>query len=89
MQGISLPAAQSLLSYIALAVVYGGHLFLKRQRLQASVYKFAGLAAIDVIANFCLVEAFNFTSLTSITLLDCWTVPSKLFCTFLAEAPSM
>ena len=76
-QGISLPAAQSFLNYLALAVVYGTHLKLKNQPLRASWYKFAGLAAIDVTANFCLVEAYNFTSLTSVTLLDCWTVPSE------------
>ena len=50
---------------------------MKKQPLQAATYKFAGLAFIDVIANFCLVEAYNFTSLTSVTLLDCWTVPSE------------
>lgn len=77
LQGISLPAAQSFLNYFALAAVYGLNLILKKQPLKASWYKFAGLAAIDVVANFCLVEAFNFTSLTSVTLLDCWTVPSK------------
>ena len=77
LQGISLPAAQSFLNYLALALVFGGQLFFKKQPLQAASYKFAGLAAIDVTANFCLVEAFNFTSLTSVTLLDCWTVPSK------------
>lgn len=32
----------------------------------------------DVEANFLLVKAYQFTSITSVTLLDCFTVPAVI-----------
>ena len=35
----------------------------------------AGLALLDVEATYLVVLAYRFTSLTSVTLLDCTTIP--------------
>ena len=77
MQGVSLPAAQSLINYVGLGLVYGSLLAWRRQRPKAEWYKYAVLAMADVLANFCVVEAYRYTSLTSVTLLDCFTIPGK------------
>lgn len=77
-QGVSLPASQSVLNYACLAVVYCILLLRRGKRLQSAWYKYAALAAVDVLANFCLVEAYRYTTLTSVTLLDCFTVPCTL-----------
>lgn len=76
-QGVSLPASQSVLNYTCLAVVYGSLLIRRKEKLRAELYKYAALAALDVLANFCLVQAYRYTTLTSVTLLDCFTVPCK------------
>ena len=41
----------------------------------AAWWKYAIIAAIDVEANYCVVKAYQFTSLTSVMLLDAWTIP--------------
>ena len=89
LQGVSLPAAQSVVNYAALAIVYGAILLHKKQPLKGRLYTYALLAALDVLANFCLVEAYAYTSLTSVTLLDCWTVPCELhFCHSQSHPPN-
>jgi len=49
----------------------------RQQALKGNWPTYALLAAVDVLSNFCLVEAYAYTSLTSVTLLDCWTVPCE------------
>jgi solute carrier family 35 protein F1/2 len=39
---------------------------------------FAALAVLDVEANTLVTKAYQFTSLTSVTLLDCFTIPSVM-----------
>ncbi|XP_077211987.1 uncharacterized protein LOC143847156 isoform X3 [Tasmannia lanceolata] len=41
------------------------------------------LAIVDVEANFLVVKAYQYTSLTSVMLLDCWTIPSVIFLTWM------
>lgn len=43
--------------------------------------RFAALAAVDMEANFLLNKAYRYTSITSVTLLDCWTIPGVLLLT--------
>lgn len=40
--------------------------------------RYALLAAIDTQANYCIVKAFKYTSLTSVTLLDCAAIPFSM-----------
>ncbi len=39
---------------------------------------FAALALFDMEANFLLNKAYRYTSITSVTLLDCWTIPGAM-----------
>lgn len=41
--------------------------------------RFATLAAVDMQANFVLNKSYRYTSITSVTLLDCWTIPGDQF----------
>lgn len=41
-------------------------------------WKYAGLALLDVEANYFTVSAFRITSVTSVTLLDSWSIPMVL-----------
>ncbi|KAI1728791.1 solute carrier family 35 domain-containing protein [Ditylenchus destructor] len=76
------PAAQNFLNYFFLAFVYGTIVFFRpgEERSFATVirrrgWKYFLLALIDVEANFLIVYAYQFTNITSIQLLDCFTIP--------------
>jgi solute carrier family 35 protein F1/2 len=75
-QGLSAPTLQSSLNYLLLAVVYLGlHVRKQGWRLKAQWWAYAILAFLDVEGNFLLVMAYRYTSLTSVTLLDSFTIP--------------
>jgi len=57
-----------------------------RQR-PAQPLKFAAVAFLDVQANYAIVMAYRFTSLTSVTLLDCATIPGAAMRDCKAAAP--
>eukprot|EP00850_Spirogloea_muscicola_P013481 SM000091S24639 [mRNA] locus=s91:459343:461917:- [translate_table: standard] len=46
-------------------------------------FYYAGLAVVDVEANYLVVKAYQYTSLTSVALLDCWAIPCVLLLTWL------
>lgn len=94
-RGVSIPTSQSLLNYVLLAVVYLGVSSWRDGQQAACVqtapwYVFAVLALIDVEANFLIVKAYAYTSLTSIQILDCWAIPTSmgLSCVVLGAAYS-
>ena len=39
---------------------------------------YLGAALVDVEANFLIIQAYNYTSITSIMLLDCFTIPCAM-----------
>jgi solute carrier family 35, member F1/2 len=77
--GAEIPATQSALNYVLLCCVYTAlsasrrHLALCELRL--AWWKYAVLAVLDVEANFLIVTAYQYTSITSVMLIDCWTIP--------------
>ncbi|KAK9802978.1 hypothetical protein WJX73_002803 [Symbiochloris irregularis] len=73
--GVSLPTTQSFINYVLLAALFGGTLVYSKRPLQNAWYKYAALAVLDVEANYLLITAYRFTSITSVTLLDCFTIP--------------
>ena len=86
MQGVSAPATQSTLNYLLTGAIYGTiHLTRSRssQKIGAPTSasgwalwaKCAAVAILDVEATYVNVLAYRFTSLTSVTLLDCTTIP--------------
>eukprot|EP00966_Prymnesium_polylepis_P331748 7387321-Prymnesium_polylepis.1 len=88
-RGINAPTAQSVLAYALLSL--HGIVLCRRQRREReraeagelapaaksmlSQWQWLLLAAADVEANFLLVYAYQFTDMTSVTLLDAFTVP--------------
>ncbi|XP_077211986.1 uncharacterized protein LOC143847156 isoform X2 [Tasmannia lanceolata] len=82
-RGINAPTSQSFLNYVLLAIVYGSFLIHRRKALQIKWYYYFMLAIVDVEANFLVVKAYQYTSLTSVMLLDCWTIPSVIFLTWM------
>lgn len=81
-RGIKAPTSQSFLNYVLLAVVYGCTLIYRKKALKAKWYYYVLLGLVDVEANFLVVKAYQYTSITSIMLLDCWSIPSVIFLTW-------
>ncbi|OQV15845.1 Solute carrier family 35 member F1 [Hypsibius exemplaris] len=84
-KGVNCPTAQSFLNYVLLGVVYAtsfgcysdknyGFSVAFKQRW----WKYLILGVIDVEANYLMVKAYAYTSLTSVQLLDCVTIPVVL-----------
>ncbi|KAL1189729.1 hypothetical protein V5N11_036211 [Cardamine amara subsp. amara] len=82
-KGINVPTSQSFLGYMLLVIVYGGIMLYRRPTIKAKWYHYLLLALVEVEANFLVVKANQYTSLTSIMLLDCWAIPCVLVLTWL------
>ncbi|KAJ0229627.1 Solute carrier family 35 protein [Hirschfeldia incana] len=81
-KGINVPTTQSFLSYTLLAIVYGGIMLHRRPTIKGKWYYYCLLALADVEGNFLVVKANQYTSITSVMLLDCWAIPCVLVLTF-------
>ncbi|KAL2631758.1 hypothetical protein R1flu_016444 [Riccia fluitans] len=82
-EGIDAPTLQSFINYIVLAVGYGAYLLLKKHSWQGHWGFYLSLAIIDVEANYTVVKSYQYTSITSVMLLDCWAIPCVLLLTAL------
>jgi solute carrier family 35 protein F1/2 len=82
---VNVPTAQSTLNYLLLAIVYG-ILYFRKVSFWATVkskwFIYFPLAFVDVEANYFVVKAYQFTSITSVMLLDCFTIPCVMAFTF-------
>lgn len=81
-KGINAPTSQSLLNYVLLAIVFGSAMIYRKKALKAKWYYYILLGLVDVEANFLVVKAYQYTSITSVMLLDCWSIPSVIFLTW-------
>ncbi|CAI2322702.1 unnamed protein product [Caenorhabditis sp. 36 PRJEB53466] len=88
-RNIHAPAAQSFTNYFLLCFVYCISLACKPDEkglvyvLRKRGWRYLILAVIDVEANFMIVKAYQYTNLTSVQLLDCATIPTVLFLSWL------
>ncbi|KAM7252977.1 hypothetical protein ACFE04_025595 [Oxalis oulophora] len=82
-RGINVPTSQSFLNYVLLTIVYGAIMLYRRQALKAKWYYYVILGLVDVEANYLVVKAYQYTSLTSVMLLDCWSIPAVMLLTWL------
>ncbi|CAN6722896.1 unnamed protein product [Malus baccata var. baccata] len=55
----------------------------RRKPLKAKWYYYVLLGIVDVEANFLVVKAYQYTSITSVMLLDCWSIPCVMLLTWL------
>ncbi|KAL8255502.1 hypothetical protein R6Q59_030569 [Mikania micrantha] len=74
-RGINAPTSLSLANYMLLAIFYGGILIRGRNGMKVKWYFYLLLGISDVEANYLVVKAYQYTSLTSVMLLDCWSYP--------------
>ncbi|XP_010413719.1 PREDICTED: solute carrier family 35 member F1-like [Camelina sativa] len=81
-KGINVPTSQTFLNYVLLAIIYGGIMLYRRPEIKVKWYYYFLLAIVDVEANFLVVKAYQYTSLTSVMLLDCWAIPCVLVLTW-------
>lgn len=81
---VNAPTAQSFLNYVLLCMVYTTYLACRSGDsglipiLRARGWKYLILSVIDVEANYLIVKAYQYTTLTSVQLLDCFTIPTVL-----------
>ncbi|EGG23602.1 putative transmembrane protein [Cavenderia fasciculata] len=75
--GVNMPTAQSLLNYILL--MFYSIVLIRRgtfwKTIKTKSLMMIPLAFIDVEANYVVVKAYQYGSITSIMLLDCFTIP--------------
>ncbi|KAF3705835.1 Solute carrier family 35 member F2 [Channa argus] len=79
--GIETPMLQSFFNYVLLLLVYATILSTRKgdrnilQILKTKWWKYLVMGLADVEANYAVVKAYQFTTLTSIQLLDCFVIP--------------
>ncbi|KAI8988714.1 hypothetical protein BDB01DRAFT_719490 [Pilobolus umbonatus] len=84
----NVPTVQSFLVYAALAIVYNSYAIYKRGfrgwlyqfRRRGLIYFIIGL--IDMEGNYFVVKAYQYTSLLSAMLLNCWSTPVCIILSF-------
>uniref|UniRef100_H2ZTU6 Solute carrier family 35 member F2 n=2 Tax=Latimeria chalumnae TaxID=7897 RepID=H2ZTU6_LATCH len=75
------PMLQSFLNYLLLFLVYTTMLALRKgddnlvKILKKKWWKYMLLGLVDVEANYIIVKAYQYTTLTSVQLLDCFVIP--------------
>ncbi|KAF1378245.1 hypothetical protein PFLUV_G00188550 [Perca fluviatilis] len=78
---VETPMLQSFLNYVLLLLVYTTILCTRKgdrnllQILKTKWWKYLVMGLADVEANYAVVKAYQFTTLTSIQLLDCFVIP--------------
>nr|XP_055052570.1 solute carrier family 35 member F2 isoform X1 [Misgurnus anguillicaudatus] len=75
------PMLQSFINYTLLCITYTVALMFRKgdgnilQILKTKWWKYLLLGLIDVEANYAVVKAYQYTTITSIQLLDCFVIP--------------
>ncbi|CAH1799013.1 unnamed protein product [Owenia fusiformis] len=83
-RGVAIPTAQSFLNYVLLCVVYTSILACRSGEssllgiLKERWWKYMLIGFVDVEANYLIVKAYHYTTVTSVQLLDCFTIPTVL-----------
>ncbi|XP_067874471.1 solute carrier family 35 member F1 [Heterodontus francisci] len=78
------PVFQSFLNYILLFLVYTTTLAVRQGEenllaiLKRRWWKYMILGVIDIEANYLVIKAYQYTTLTSVQLLDCFVIPVVL-----------
>ncbi|XP_024966087.1 solute carrier family 35 member F1-like [Cynara cardunculus var. scolymus] len=81
--GVNAPFTLSFFSYLALTLVFGSILLYRRQKLHISWYWYVLLAIVDVHGSYLFNKAYQFSSITSVTILDCATIVWVIILTWL------
>lgn len=80
--GIEIPTTQSFLNYLLLGLIHtttlACHPMEFKKRLTETGWKYFLISLCDVEANYLVVKAYQYTNLTSIQVLDCFSLVSVL-----------
>lgn len=82
--GVHTPTAQGFLNYVLLCLVFTVSLACRRGDrslvyiLKTSGWKYFIISVVDVEANYLVVKAYSYTTITSIQLLDCFSIVTVL-----------
>ncbi|XP_020150042.1 uncharacterized protein [Aegilops tauschii subsp. strangulata] len=82
--GVDAPLTQSFFAYLLLTLVYVPILLHRRQKPRIPWYWYLALAFVDTQGGYLVVKAYQYSSITSVTLLDCWTVVWVILLTWYA-----
>ncbi|CAB3977468.1 solute carrier family 35 member F1 [Paramuricea clavata] len=81
--GVKIPGFLAFCNYMLLAMVFTTRLACKTEEAVKIVkkrwWKYIIIAIIDVYGNFLVFTAYEYTSLTSVQLLDCLSIPGVVF----------
>jgi len=84
MRGVDIPTSQSFINYLCLSLF--GFEIARRKRdgkdLQVAWWKYALVAFVDVEGNAFVVRAYQYTTITSVQLLDCFTIPCVMLLSY-------
>ncbi|CAH9127801.1 unnamed protein product [Cuscuta epithymum] len=81
--GADTPLTLSFFSYLLLSLVYGSLFIFRRQKLMVPWYWYLLLGFADVQGNYLVNKAYQYSSITSVTILDCWTIPWVILLTWI------
>jgi len=84
-QGVAIPTTQSFLNYLLLSLylvsmIYHRELF---TTFKSRWWMYLIVALLDVEANFLVVKAYQFTTITSIMLIDCFAIPTVMLLSYI------
>ncbi|KAH9525318.1 hypothetical protein Btru_001042 [Bulinus truncatus] len=84
-QGVNVPAAQNFLVYYALGLIFTTQLAYNQQDRNLikilkskDFFKYTLIGIIEVEANYMVVKAYSYTSVTSVQILDCFSIAAVL-----------
>ncbi|XP_053396761.1 solute carrier family 35 member F2-like isoform X2 [Mercenaria mercenaria] len=83
-QGVNIPTAQSFFNYVLLCLVFTTILSCRREGrsmceiLRKWGWRYFLIAIVDVEANYLVVKAYAYTTVTSVQLLDCFSLVSVM-----------
>ncbi|WJZ93635.1 hypothetical protein VitviT2T_012560 [Vitis vinifera] len=81
--GVNVPLTQSFFAYLCLVLVFGTIRLGRRQNIRVSWIWYLFLGFVDVQGNYLVKKAYQYSSATSVTLLDCWTIPWAMIFTWI------
>ncbi|KAL5009498.1 hypothetical protein ScPMuIL_011803 [Solemya velum] len=82
--GVHIPTAQCFLNYFLLCIVYTTSLGWRKQGrsliecLKTWWWKYILIAIVDVEGNYLMVKAYKYTTVTSVQMLDCISIPTVM-----------
>jgi len=92
-RGFNAPTTQTFFLYFSLAVIYTPYTIYQYgfkgwgKLILRDGWKYFILAASDVEGNFLVVKAYQYTTLLSCMLLDCWAIPVCMFFQWVWQRP--